>query len=175
MNRPQLCAEDFFELQEQHAILKPFRRVALDLQSRASEGRNGSIWETLPSFDGLLEATEGRKDEVNAQRTKTIEMLSSIQDMTPEQQAEAWRPVAQACSLNNLWMVMDKYYKLTDDCPLIYSWQHSFIHNEVFNTSRFTGTSLIFRSIFSLISRSVRPTGERNILLLIRPICLPAP
>ena len=47
-------------------------------------------------------------------------MLQSIVDMIPDQEAESWRPVAEAATVNNTWTVLDNYYKLTGQCPLIY-------------------------------------------------------
>jgi hypothetical protein len=74
----------------------------------------------LPCIDSLLSATEHRKAGVNALLAQADAIAEANIGRPPHEQIESWRPVAQAASLNNLWVVLDKYYKLTDQCPLIY-------------------------------------------------------
>ena len=120
MDGLELTREDFDELREQHEVLLPFRLLALELQSRAIEASNGSVWETLPCMDSLLSATEHRKATVNSLLAQADEIATANIGRPLHEQVESWRPVAQAASVNNLWVVLNKYYSLTDQCPLIY-------------------------------------------------------
>jgi hypothetical protein len=85
-------------LEDQHKVLEPFRQLTEDLQSRAGKGRNGSVWETLPAIEALLEHVERLK----AQQVKE----------------RASEPIRSA--LNNTWKVLKKYYNLTDAVPTVY-------------------------------------------------------
>ena len=79
-------------------MLEPFQQLTEELQSRAGKGRNGSVWETLPAIEALLEHVERLKEE--ALRTRVSE--------------------SRRTAINNCWKVIDKYYQLTDQVPNIY-------------------------------------------------------
>lgn len=93
-----LLNKDWEALRDEVEVLEPFRQLSEVLQTRAAEGRNGSIWETLPAIEHLLEHVEALK-------------AKQPRDKASEPQRNA---------LNNTWKVLTKYYKLTDAVPTVY-------------------------------------------------------
>jgi hypothetical protein len=77
--------------------LKPFKDLTMELQSRATSGNHGSVWETLPALELLLDHME--------------QMKTRLEDLTS--------PLAIA--VNSCWQVLSKYYKLTDESYTVYA------------------------------------------------------
>lgn len=47
--------ETWDEIKDFGAALKPFKNLTVKLQSRATIGNHGSVWETLPALELLLD------------------------------------------------------------------------------------------------------------------------
>jgi len=92
-----LSREDWDELKELAAFLKPFKELTVLLQSHAGKGQHGSVWETLPALELLLHHVEQCKARVTDQETSL------------------------AISLNNCWQVLRKYYTDTDNNYEVYA------------------------------------------------------
>jgi len=66
----QLKSADWKELEELHALLKPFKSITMELQGNLSDGRmNGAIFDVLPSFDYLLQHLEDAKKKFTGKST----------------------------------------------------------------------------------------------------------
>jgi len=100
-----LSQEEWAQIRDLKVALEPFERLTVELQSRATEGHHGSVWETLPAIESLLEHLEELK-------TKLPEGDSQLQD-------SECSPLG--ISINNAWAVLDKYYRLTDDNYKVYA------------------------------------------------------
>lgn len=92
-----LSREDWDELKELAAFLKPFKELTILLQSHAGKGQHGSVWETLPALELLLHHVEQCKARVTDQNTSL------------------------AISLNNCWQILRKYYAETDNNYEVYA------------------------------------------------------
>ena len=90
---PHCRSQDIFTMSDSQSS-----QLTEELQSRAGKGRNGSVRETLPAIEALLEHVERLKEE--ALRTRVSE--------------------SRRTAINNCWKVIDKYYQLTDQVPNIY-------------------------------------------------------
>jgi hypothetical protein len=56
-----LTSEDWRILSETHAILKPFHEMIVQLQSRAEDARNGSVWEAFSMMEYVMSSLEDQK------------------------------------------------------------------------------------------------------------------
>jgi len=90
----KLQREDWDDIKEECAALRPFKELTLELQSRATSGNHGSVWETLPALELLLEHVEQLKARVSHTDTRF------------------------AVCVNNCWQVLQKYYGRTDENPV---------------------------------------------------------
>ena len=95
MVEDQLSQDDWDQLTRILALLKPFKDLTMRMESRAKDGKRGSIWEILPSMEILLHHLETAKTE--------YEHLGYDHVNT---------------CINNAWVILDKYYNLTDTSPI---------------------------------------------------------
>jgi hypothetical protein len=91
-----LSKNDWDELKQIREVLQPFKDLTIYLQSRASKGEHGSIWETLPAIELLLGHIEALRDKA---------ISGSV----------------MAVALNHCWSVLTKYYRLTDENYVVYA------------------------------------------------------
>jgi hypothetical protein len=92
-----LLPSDWAVIRDMQHYLSPFWQCTLDLESKATFGSHGTIWEALPAMEFLLHHLETLKDTVPASNKRIRE-----------------------CILNS-WSVMRKYYDLTDKSHSIYA------------------------------------------------------
>ena len=86
----QLKSADWKELEELHALLKPFKSITMELQGNLSdEQMNGAIFDLLPSFDYLLQHLEDAKKKFTGKSTI-------------------------ATCVNLAWLKLNEYYEKTD-------------------------------------------------------------
>lgn len=116
----KLTNEDWRVLQETCRILKPFYDQTQRLQSRASAGHHGSIWEAYPSCDYLLKhileerarcCQEAEAFENDEEAEKEHGEEGTI--FTPQQSQKHIRT-----SIENCWAKLDYYYRILDDLPV---------------------------------------------------------
>jgi hypothetical protein len=95
--------EDFITLGDWDIIrelkqhLEPFWELTIDLQSQATDGTHGAIWEALPAIEYLLRHLEKLKASIPKQKRRIRE-----------------------CVMNS-WSLLQKYYNLTDKNHGIYA------------------------------------------------------
>jgi hypothetical protein len=77
--------------------LKPFKELTVLLQSHATTGYYGSIWETLPALELFL----GHVEQANARLT--------VED------------TSLAISINNCWLKLPKFYLETGNNHSVYA------------------------------------------------------
>ena len=66
----RLKSADWKELEELHALLKPFKTITMELQGNLSDGwMNGAIFDVLPSFNYLLQHLEHAKRKFTEKST----------------------------------------------------------------------------------------------------------
>ena len=92
----KLQREDWDDIKEECAALRPFKELTIELQSQATSGNHGSVWETLPALELLLEHMEQLKYRLVDTDTRL------------------------AFCVNNSWKVLQKYYKKSDE-NLVYA------------------------------------------------------
>jgi hypothetical protein len=92
-----LTREDWDDIKEEAAALRPFKDLTIELQSRATSGNHGSVWETLPALELLLGHMEELKERLGDSDTRL------------------------AACVNNSWKVLTKYYDLTDRNHTVYA------------------------------------------------------
>jgi hypothetical protein len=80
-----LVRTDWDELKEMMRILQPFKNLTLE-----GEGRQASVWQTLPTLEDLLIDLEDIKE-----RYKLYDPAMSV-------------------AINRVWVVIERYYKKTD-------------------------------------------------------------
>ena len=86
----QLKSIDWMELEELHALLKPFKSITMELQGDLSDERmNGAIFDVLPSFDYLLQYLEDAKKKFTGKSTIVT-------------------------SINLAWLKLNEYYEKSD-------------------------------------------------------------
>jgi hypothetical protein len=90
-----LVADDWNQLEELMVLLEPFKTLTTSLEGDPYEGKRGSMWEVLPAMDMLLQKLEQAKERLRDQADSTF----------------------LRTAVNNAWLVMDKYYDLTDQSP----------------------------------------------------------
>src|SRR3954452_4257928 len=74
-----------------------FKDLTIELQSRATSGNHGSVWETLPALELFLGHMEGLKERLGDSDTRL------------------------AACVNSSWKVLTKYYELTDRSHTVYA------------------------------------------------------
>jgi hypothetical protein len=89
-----LLEDDWVVISQYTELLKPFKIATKRLEGRISNGRHGSIWEVLPTFELLLAHLEAAKVQY-AQH--------------PEQHFKE--------NINLAWVKLNEYYLLTDRSP----------------------------------------------------------
>lgn len=95
-----LSAEDWNILEELYAVLQPFFAAVKDLQSHATEGHHGSVWEWIP----------------------TIEYLWKFcQHKLVEYQAKYGKNHAMAIACQNAWQKLDIYWRASDKAETMYA------------------------------------------------------
>ena len=83
----QLKSVDWMELEEMHALLKPFKSITMELQGDLNDERmNSAIFDVLPSFDYLLQHLEDAKKKFTGKST-------------------------MATSINLAWLKLNEYYE----------------------------------------------------------------
>jgi hypothetical protein len=92
-----LLPSDWDVIREMQHHLSPFWQCTLDLESKATFGSYGTIWEALPAMEFLLAHLEKLKETVPTSKKRIRE-----------------------CMLNS-WSVIRKYYDLTDKSHNIYA------------------------------------------------------
>jgi hAT family C-terminal dimerisation region len=97
LSKDQLSREDWDDIKEEAAALRPFKVLTVELQSRATSGNHGSVWETLPALELLLEHMESMKQRLTGSDTRLAQ------------------------SVNSCWNVLTKYYNLTDRNQTVYA------------------------------------------------------
>jgi hypothetical protein len=95
-----LTPDDWNCLEDIYNALKPFDRATKSLQSSATTGRYGSIWEWLPTVEYLLRHLES--------------VLESWQ-------AKYGKDNAMAVAAQNAWQKLNKWYISTDEAYTIYA------------------------------------------------------
>ena len=64
MAEDQLTRDDWDQLTRILALLKPLKDLMPGMESRAKDGKRGSIWEILPSLEILLHHLETTKQRL---------------------------------------------------------------------------------------------------------------
>lgn len=91
----RLTVDEWIQLEQLMGLLAPFKEFTKALEGDGYDGMNGLMWQVLPVMDTLLQQLEHAKAQY-ASRTDGGFLKTSI---------------------NNAWIVMDKYYTLTDKSP----------------------------------------------------------
>jgi hypothetical protein len=92
-----LTREDWDELKQLAAFRGPFKQLTVLLQSHATNGSHGSVWETLPALELLL----GHVEQAKARLTDEDAPL--------------------AISMNSCWLKLRQYYSETDGNYEVYA------------------------------------------------------
>jgi hypothetical protein len=92
----RLLEDDWEQIKHLLRLLKPFRDLTLRLEGKGKTGSRGAVWEILPAMDLLLEHLESAKAEY--------------------EHTHEYTHVKTA--INNAWLVLDKYYNLTEMSPI---------------------------------------------------------
>jgi hypothetical protein len=106
-----LSNDDWVMLQHLHDILKPFWKLTLRLEGQNAYGKNGAIWEDLPSMQVLINHLD------NAQKIHTPRKSKPL----------------NACIVSSLTKLRE-YYRLLDSCPAYAAAQ---VFNPVIKESHF--------------------------------------
>lgn len=93
-----LTDEDWLYLQEIAIALEPFAREIKQLQGSAGDGRHGSVWKWLPTFEGLKKHVQINMKAAQAKYHLTLPLIVAYQQC---------------------WQKLDKYYLLPDEAPQI--------------------------------------------------------
>ena len=92
----RLLEDDWEQIKYLLKLLKPFRDLTLRLEGKGKTGSRGAVWEILPAIDLLLEHLEAAKAEYKHMHEYTY--VKTV--------------------VNNAWLVLDKYYNLTEMSPI---------------------------------------------------------
>ena len=141
----RLSTDDWLILAETADILKPFKDLTIWLQSRAEDAVQGSVWETLPAIELLLEHLEHQKvvyqdcpEPSHAEPIVPEDQPSSASSTRRRRRNSLRRALSQPqpprqgredelndasrrhirTAINNAWEKLDTYYALTDETPV---------------------------------------------------------
>ena len=78
------------------------------LEGRGRSGRNGAIWEVLPTYDWLLSELEGIKDRTKDATREEFPLAHAIEDHVEQ-------------NVTRGHMKLSKYYELTGKTPVYYA------------------------------------------------------
>jgi hypothetical protein len=92
-----ITRDDWDVIRELKQHLEPFWQLTIDLQSQATDGTHGAIWEALPAIEYLLRHLKRLKDEAPKPKRRIRE-----------------------CIVNS-WSLLQKYYDLTGKNHSIYA------------------------------------------------------
>lgn len=95
-----LTSDDWAILEDLLIVLKPFYDATKDLQSSATEGHHGSVWEWLPTIEGLLKYCKERLDDFQTKYSPKHPMTVAMQ---------------------NAWQKLDVYWRLSDKAETVYA------------------------------------------------------
>ena len=89
------AADKWIQLEQLMEILAPFKEFTKALEGNGYDGMHGLMWQVLPTMDMLLQRLEHAKAQYASRHDGGF----------------------LKTSVNNAWIMMDKYYMLTDQSP----------------------------------------------------------
>ena len=95
-----LTSDDWKTLQDLFTVLQPFFYATKDLQSSATEGHHGSVWEWIPTIEYLMMFTKEKSSEFEVKYGQRHPMTVATQ---------------------NAWQKLDIYWRLSDGAETIYA------------------------------------------------------
>jgi len=110
----ELSCSDWDILSRIAELLKPFYDQSVRIQSRAPEAKNGSLWETIPTMEFLLNRLEAQMirygGEVDKSERKNLKLaLGTTDDNLDHEQL--------LICIKNAWIKLDEYYRRMSDTP----------------------------------------------------------
>lgn len=100
IDQDTLSDEDWDQLSDIRAALEPFKAATKSLQSNATDGRHGSVWEWLPTIEYLINHTANGQ----VQSTEKYGLTHP--------QTICWQ---------NSWQKLDKWWHITDQAFTVYA------------------------------------------------------
>lgn len=102
--------------------LKPFWEITERLQSYATSGSHGVVWEVLPGLEMLLSHVETKRDELTLQQQVPQPQRRRRTNAPPRPTDEqSLSPSPLLVCYQNTWEVLNKYNNLTDNNHEIYA------------------------------------------------------
>jgi hAT family C-terminal dimerisation region len=111
----ELSSHDWDILSETAELLKPFYDQSIRIQSRALEARNGSLWETIPTIEFLLNRLEAQMVRYGSEINKSQRKISR----RAPKQTDTDNPDHEQLliCIRNAWAKLDEYYQRMNDSP----------------------------------------------------------